>query len=80
MKKSLRIRKVLGGAMRQVGYLASAAIYALDNNLDRLKEDHKRAKELGDELTDKSFVKRVEKVETNIVVFEVDNKLSLIHI
>ena len=76
MKKSLRIRKVLGGAMRQVGYLASAAIYALDNNLDRLKEDHKRAKELGDELTDKSFVKRVEKVETNIVVFEIDNKID----
>ena len=76
MKKSLRIRKVLGGAMRQVGYLASAAIYALDNNLDRLKEDHKRAKELGDELTDKSFIKRVEKVETNIVVFEIDNKID----
>ena len=49
---------------------------ALDNNLDRLKEDHKRAKELGDELTDKSFVKRVEKVETNIVVFEIDNKID----
>ena len=76
MKKSLRIRKVLGDAMRQVGYLASAAIYALDNNLDRLKEDHKRAKELGDELTDKSFVKRVEKVETNIIVFEIDNKID----
>ena len=76
MEKSLRTRKVLGGAMRQVGYLASAAIYSLDNNLDRLKEDHLRAKELGNELLNKSFIKKVEKVETNIVVFEIDDKID----
>jgi threonine aldolase len=42
----LRIRKILGGGMRQVGYLAAAGIYALDNNIERLSEDHRRAKEI----------------------------------
>ena len=44
--RALRIRKMLGGGMRQVGYLAAAGIYALDNNIERLAEDHRRAKEL----------------------------------
>src|SRR6187402_2395792 len=45
--RALRIRKILGGGMRQAGYLAAAGIYALDNNIGRLAEDHRRAKELG---------------------------------
>ncbi len=70
--KALRIRKVLGGGMRQAGYLAAAGIYALENNIERLTEDHKKAKEIGRELSILNFVKKVEKIETNIVIFEID--------
>ena len=69
MDKALRIRKLFGGGMRQAGYLASAAIYALDNNVQLLKEDHTRAKELSDALVLCSIVHRAEPVETNIVIF-----------
>jgi len=69
MEKALRIRKLFGGGMRQAGYLAAAAIYALDNNVARLAEDHKKAKELSETLKLCSVVDRVEPVETNIVIF-----------
>ncbi|WP_282076025.1 threonine aldolase family protein [Maribacter aquivivus] len=72
MDKALRIRKIFGGGMRQSGFLAAAAIYALDNNVDRLAEDHKKAKEIGLALESKSFIKKVEPIETNIVIFEID--------
>lgn len=72
MDKALRIRKIFGGGMRQSGFLAAAAIYALDNNVDRLAEDHKKAKEIGKTLASKSFIKKVEPIETNIVIFEID--------
>lgn len=67
--KALRIRKLFGGGMRQAGYLAAAAIYALDNNVERLVEDHKKAKDLAEALTACSIIKDVEPVETNIVIF-----------
>ncbi|PKG52864.1 threonine aldolase family protein [Olleya sp. 1-3] len=76
MKKALRIRKILGGGMRQGGFLAAAGLYALDNNIERLSEDHKKARELGDALLKSSFVKKVEPVETNIVIFELNEKYS----
>jgi threonine aldolase len=69
MKKALRIRKIFGGNMRQSGYLAAAGIYALQNNINRLEEDHNRAKELGKQLQQCSWVKVVEPIETNIIVF-----------
>jgi len=69
IKKALRLRKRFGGAMRQVGYLAAAGIYALDNNVSRLAEDHLKAKKIGDVLHKLSFVKFVEPIETNIVIF-----------
>ncbi len=72
MEKALRIRKVLGGGMRQAGYLAAAGIYALDNNVHRLTEDHRRASEIGAVLKELVFVKKVEPIETNIVIFEID--------
>ncbi|MDP5060634.1 MAG: aminotransferase class I/II-fold pyridoxal phosphate-dependent enzyme [Maribacter sp.] len=72
MDKALRIRKIFGGGMRQSGFLAAAAIYALDNNIDRLAEDHKKAKEIGNVLASISFIKKVEPIETNIVIFEID--------
>lgn len=72
MDKALRIRKIFGGGMRQSGFLAAAAIYALDNHVERLTEDHKKAKEIGVALSSKSFIKKVEPIETNIVIFEID--------
>jgi len=69
IQRALRIRKTLGGGMHQAGYLAAAGIYALENNINRLAEDHKRAKELADVISKASCVESVEPVETNIVVF-----------
>ena len=74
--KALRIRKLFGGAMRQVGFLAAAGIYALDNHIERLAEDHKKAKEIGIVLEATSYVTKVERIETNIVIFYVDEKIG----
>ena len=71
IRKALRVRKRLGGGMRQVGYLAAAGIYALDHHIDRLVEDHQKAKEIEAVLKTLPFVKSVEPVETNIVIFNV---------
>ena len=76
MKKSIRIRKILGGAMRQSGYLAAAGIFALENNIKRLSDDHLRAKEIGEKLINMSFVKKVQDIETNIIVFEIDKSVN----
>ncbi|RFZ84612.1 aminotransferase class I/II-fold pyridoxal phosphate-dependent enzyme [Mucilaginibacter terrenus] len=65
-----RIRKVLGGGMRQAGFLAAAAIYALDHHVERLKIDHKHAQIIGEELSKQSWVTNVVPVETNIVLFD----------
>lgn len=69
IKKALRIRKIFGGGMRQAGYLAAAALYALQNNVGRLEEDHRRAKQLGALLEQLPWVQSVEPVETNILIF-----------
>ncbi|HUX08814.1 MAG TPA: GntG family PLP-dependent aldolase [Acidobacteriota bacterium] len=67
------VRKVLGGGMRQVGILAAAGLYALEHNVERLAEDHIRARRLAVELAELPFVKiDPGKIETNILVFEVD--------
>ena len=71
INKALRIRKMLGGGMRQVGYLAAAGIYALENHVARLSEDHRRAKELAVVLEKLPWVATVEPVETNILIFSV---------
>lgn len=67
--KARRIRKVFGGGMRQAGYLAAAGIYALDNNIERLKEDHARAKKLEAILKSLPYVVEVMPPETNIIYF-----------
>ncbi len=72
--KAKRIRKVLGGGMRQTGFLAAAGIYALDHHVNRLKEDHQLAKALGTVLQEQHYVKSVMPVDTNIVIFELDAK------
>ncbi|BDS11103.1 threonine aldolase family protein [Aureispira anguillae] len=76
IKKARRIRKLFGGGMRQAGILAAAGTFALKNNIERLKEDHAKAKILGNTLENCSYVKRVLPVYTNIVVFEVQDHLS----
>lgn len=68
-KKAVRIRKVLGGGMRQAGFMAAAGLYALENHIDRLKEDHRRAKQIAEWLKEKDFVEELFPVETNIIVF-----------
>ncbi len=76
ISKALRIRKLFGGAMRQVGFLAAAGIYALDNHINRLEEDHQKAKEIGAVLESVSYVTKLETIETNIVIFYVDEKIG----
>lgn len=71
IKKARRIRKVFGGGMRQAGYLAAAGIYALENNIDRLAEDHHHAKQIAHALVKKDFIGRMYPVETNILIFDV---------
>jgi threonine aldolase len=63
------VRKKLGGAMRQAGYLAAAGIYALDNHIERLSEDHEKAQKLADTLKASDWIESVEPVETNILIF-----------
>lgn len=69
--KARRVRKVLGGGMRQAGFLAAAGIYALDNNVKRLAKDHQHATQIAEALAKKDFVKNMLPVETNIIIFEV---------
>ena len=76
IKEAKRVRKVFGGAMRQAGYLAAACIYAVDNHVPRLSEDHLRAKSIGKELEKLSFIKSVVPVETNIVIGELEEGKS----
>ena len=76
IRKARRVRKVFGGGMRQAGYLAAAGIYALDNNITRLKDDHKRAKQLADTMKSLSFIDNVLPVDTNIIIFNLNDKLK----
>lgn len=65
-----RMRKVLGGGMRQAGMLAAAGIYALDHHVARLREDHYRAQQLAQILAAQRWVKSIMPVDTNIIIFE----------
>lgn len=76
MEQSIRLRKVFGGNMRQVGYLAGAGLFALDNNIERLSEDHKKAKEISEVLRSIPMIKTVEPVETNIIIFELNGDFN----
>lgn len=68
--KAKRVRKVFGGGMRQAGFLAAAGLYALDHHVERLLEDHLKAKYVSDALSKLSWVKSVMPVETNIVIVQ----------
>ena len=74
IKKSRRIRKVLGGGIRQGGYLAAAGIYALDHHVERLAEDHRKAKAIEAVLREADYVEYVMPVETNIVILKLNDR------
>lgn len=76
IKRAVRTRKLFGGGMRQVGYLAAAGIYALDNHVERLSEDHRRARMLGKALESCSYVRKVEPIDTNIVIFNLEDDVD----
>ncbi|HXB45147.1 MAG TPA: GntG family PLP-dependent aldolase [Puia sp.] len=74
MTKARRVRKVFGGSMRQAGFMAAAGIYALQNNIERLSQDHLHAKLISEALMKKDFVKDIMPVETNIVIATMKEK------
>ena len=74
--KARRIQKSLGGGMRQAGYMAAAGIYALDNHIDRMIEDHQRASMLADQLAEISYIAKVHHAETNMVFFSLADGMS----
>ena len=76
MATAKRVRKVLGGGMRQAGYLAAAGLYALDHHIKTLVDDHRRAQALGDIVSNLQFVRNVHTVDTNIVIFELHNHIT----
>ncbi len=70
ISRARRTRKYMGGGMRQAGIIAAGGLFALKNNIDRLKIDHLNAKRIEATLTRKNWVQSVVSVETNIVVAE----------
>jgi threonine aldolase len=76
IKKARRIRKVFGGGMRQAGYLAAAGIYALENNIQRLEQDHRHTQQIAAALSKKDFVESILPVETNILIFELKGRFT----
>ena len=78
IKQARRFRKLMGGGWRQAGFLAAAGIYSLDHHVERLREDHRRAKEAGKIISKLSYVKEIYPIETNIVIFELDDTITAI--
>lgn len=74
--RARKVRKIFGGGMRQAGFLAAAGIYALENNVNRLAQDHLHAREIAGALIKKEFVGRILPVETNILIFEVKGQFN----
>ncbi|UAY50721.1 threonine aldolase family protein [Ferruginibacter albus] len=76
IKQARQIRKIFGGGLRQAGYLAAAGIYAIENHVDKLKEDHEHAKQITAALRKKDFIGTIIPVETNIIIFEVKGRFT----
>ena len=70
IKQALRVRKMFGGGMRQAGFLAAAGIFALENNIQRLKEDHRKAKIIAAALAKSPVIEEVMPADTNIIIFK----------
>jgi threonine aldolase len=71
MAKARRMKHLFGGAMRQAGIVAAAGVYALDHHVDRLADDHARARRLGEGLAEAGAAVEVEQLETNFVQIDV---------
>ncbi len=76
IRQARRFRKVMGGGMRQAGLLAAACIYAMENNIERLKDDNNRAAQLGEVLSRLDYITTVRPVKTNIVIFDLIDGLT----
>lgn len=76
MQNAIRVRKILGGGMRQIGFMAAAGLYALEHHINRLEEDHKKAKEIGEVLANNDSIAKVEPIETNIIIFELKSHID----
>jgi threonine aldolase len=76
ISEARRVRKVFGGGWRQAGYLAAAGIYALDHHIERLREDHRRARVIARHLAEQNWVSEIMPVETNIVIFRLKGNLK----
>ncbi len=76
ISEARRVRKVMGGGMRQAGYLAAAGIYALDHQTERLKDDHDHARLLAAALAELPYVANIRPVQTNIVIFDLAPPLT----
>lgn len=72
--KARRIRKAMGGGMRQAGYLAAAGLYALHHHVARLSEDHQKAQILAQTLQNCPKIVEVFPVQTNIIIFQPDSR------
>ena len=70
IRAARRVRKVMGGGMRQAGFLAAAGIYALDHHIERLKEDHAKARQIADLLGKLPYISQLRPVSTNILIFD----------
>jgi len=73
ISRSHRRRKNMGGGMRQAGFAAAAGLYAMQHQVERLKEDHLHAQMLKDCLVAQSYVAQVLPVDTNIVIWQIAN-------
>lgn len=76
IKRAKRIRKVMGGAWRQAGYIAAAGLYALENHVDRLRQDHDKAKTIAQHLQGLDYVEDIYPCETNILIFKISDKYT----
>ncbi len=71
IQRAWRLRQLLGGGLRQSGFMAALCLYALDHNVERLADDHRRAAQIASTLRDLDLVERVLPAETNIVIFDI---------
>jgi threonine aldolase len=76
IQKGKKYRKILGGGMRQSGYLAAAGLYALQNNIERLQEDHEKATLIEKILRTLPYVSTINPVESNIIIFNLKESYS----
>lgn len=77
IKQAKRWRKIMGGGMRQAGFIAAGALYALRNNIDRLSEDHKRMEQLISGIKNLPFIEHYQTPETNIGIIHLTDSQTV---